>query len=65
MCRGVAADGERVQVWEDGLWRLTVSLASEVPGFATLEPKRLASSPGWTARRRRPSAPCWPAATAP
>lgn len=42
MCRGAAADGEleRVQVWEDGLWRLTVSLASEVPGFAYLEPKR-------------------------
>lgn len=42
MCRGAAADEEleRVQVWEDDLWRLTVSLASEVPGFAYLEPKR-------------------------
>ncbi|WP_284735477.1 HIT family protein [Dongia deserti] len=42
MCRSVAADQEleRVQVWEDRLWRLTVSLASEVPGFAYLEPKR-------------------------
>jgi diadenosine tetraphosphate (Ap4A) HIT family hydrolase len=42
MCRGSAADEEleRVQVWEDGLWRLTISLASEVPGFAYLEPKR-------------------------
>lgn len=42
MCRGVAADKEleRVQVWEDEHWRLTVGLASEVPGFAYLEPKR-------------------------
>ena len=42
MCRGVAADRklERVQVWEDEHWRLTVGLASEVPGFAYLEPKR-------------------------
>jgi diadenosine tetraphosphate (Ap4A) HIT family hydrolase len=42
MCRGAAADPEleRVQVWENELWRLTVSLASEVPGFAYLEPKR-------------------------
>jgi diadenosine tetraphosphate (Ap4A) HIT family hydrolase len=30
----------RTQVWEDRLWRLTVSLAAEVPGFAYLEPKR-------------------------
>ena len=42
MCRGAAADAEleRVQVWEDALWRLTVSLASEVAGFGYLEPKR-------------------------
>jgi diadenosine tetraphosphate (Ap4A) HIT family hydrolase len=42
MCRGAAADDEleRVQVWEDAHWRLTVSLASEVAGFAYLEPKR-------------------------
>lgn len=42
MCRGAAADAEleRAQVWEDALWRLTVSLASEVAGFAYLEPKR-------------------------
>ena len=42
MCRGAAADPEleRVQVWEDDLWRLTVALASEVRGFAYLEPKR-------------------------
>ena len=42
MCRGAAADPEleRVEVWHDDLWRLTVSLASEVAGFAYLEPKR-------------------------
>ena len=42
ICRGVAADEEleRIQVWEDTLWRLTVGLAAEVPGFAYLEPKR-------------------------
>src|SRR3546814_16570428 len=42
ICRGPAGDAEfdRVQVWEDPLWRLTVSLAAEVPGFAYLEPKR-------------------------
>ena len=42
MCRGAAADQEleRVEVWQDAQWRLTVSLASEVPGFAYLEPKR-------------------------
>jgi len=42
LCRRDAADAEfdRIQVWEDDLWRLTVSLAAEVPGFAYLEPKR-------------------------
>lgn len=42
MCRGAAADEEldRVEVWADSLWRLTVSLSAEVPGFAYLEPKR-------------------------
>jgi len=42
MCRGAAADPEleRVQVWEDALWRLSIGLTSEVPGFAYLEPKR-------------------------
>jgi hypothetical protein len=42
ICRGAAFDPEldRIPVWEDGLWRLTVSLAAEVPGFAYLEPKR-------------------------
>jgi len=42
LCRGTAADEEleRIQVWEDVHWRLTVSIAAEVPGFAYLEPKR-------------------------
>jgi diadenosine tetraphosphate (Ap4A) HIT family hydrolase len=26
--------------WEDELWRLTLGLAAETPGFAYLEPKR-------------------------
>jgi diadenosine tetraphosphate (Ap4A) HIT family hydrolase len=42
MCRGAAADREleRIEVWQDAHWRLTVSLSSEVAGFAYLEPKR-------------------------
>lgn len=42
ICKGAAGDIElqRIQVWEDSLWRLTVSLDSEVEGFAYLEPKR-------------------------
>lgn len=42
ICRGIAGDAEfqRIEVWQDSLWRLTVSLAAEVPGFAYLEPKR-------------------------
>ena len=42
LCRGVAGDAEiqRIQVWEDSLWRLTISLDAEVEGFAYLEPKR-------------------------
>ena len=42
LCRGADGDAElaRVQVWEDGLWRLTMSLEAEVPGFSYLEPKR-------------------------
>jgi len=31
---------ERIEVWQDVHWRLTVSLSSEVAGFAYLEPKR-------------------------
>jgi diadenosine tetraphosphate (Ap4A) HIT family hydrolase len=30
----------RVQVWEDELWRLTMSIEAEVLGFSYLEPKR-------------------------
>ncbi|MBI2256822.1 MAG: hypothetical protein HYU58_19530 [Proteobacteria bacterium] len=42
MCRGAAADDEleRIEVWQDAHWRLTVSLSSEIAGFAYLEPKR-------------------------
>ena len=41
LCRGTAdAEFDRILVWDDALWRLTVSLAAEVPGFAYLEPKR-------------------------
>ena len=42
LCRGIAGDAElqRIQVWEDVLWRLTLSLEAEVLGFAYLEPKR-------------------------
>lgn len=42
ICRGAAGDAElhRIQVWEDALWRLTLSLDAEVLGFGYLEPKR-------------------------
>ena len=42
MCRGREGDAEldRVQIWEDDLWRLTMSLGAEVLGFSYLEPKR-------------------------
>ena len=42
LCRGAEADPalDRVQVWEDDLWRLTLSLSAEVYGFSYLEPKR-------------------------
>jgi diadenosine tetraphosphate (Ap4A) HIT family hydrolase len=42
LCRGAGADHElgRVQVWEDDLWRLTMSLDSYTPAFCYLEPKR-------------------------
>lgn len=42
LCRGAEADLEleRIEVWQDSYWRLTVSLSSEVEGFAYLEPKR-------------------------
>jgi diadenosine tetraphosphate (Ap4A) HIT family hydrolase len=42
LCRGRRADPElfRVQVWEDALWRLTVTTEGEVLGLSYLEPKR-------------------------
>jgi diadenosine tetraphosphate (Ap4A) HIT family hydrolase len=42
LCRRADGDAElgRVQVWEDQLWRLTMGLHAEVPGFCYLEPKR-------------------------
>ena len=42
LCRGTAGDAElqRIQVWEDSLWRLTVSLDAEILAFSYLEPKR-------------------------
>jgi diadenosine tetraphosphate (Ap4A) HIT family hydrolase len=42
LCSGADADDEfgRVQVWEDDLWRLTMSLDSYTPAFCYLEPKR-------------------------
>jgi len=42
LCRGIEGDPELgvAEVWRDELWRLTVNLESEVPGFAFLEPHR-------------------------
>jgi diadenosine tetraphosphate (Ap4A) HIT family hydrolase len=42
LCRGAEADQEfgRVQVWENDLWRLTMSMDSYTPAFCYLEPKR-------------------------
>ncbi len=42
ICRGRDGDRElgRVQAWEDGLWRVTVSLSAPVVGFSYLERKR-------------------------
>ncbi len=42
LCRGAETDDElgREQVWEDGLWRLTMSMDSYTPAFCYLEPKR-------------------------
>ncbi|MGE3876023.1 MAG: HIT family protein [Parvibaculaceae bacterium] len=42
ICSGATGDEKlsRVEVWRDGLWRLTLSLDAEVPGFAYLEPIR-------------------------
>jgi len=42
LCRREESDREldRIEVWQDELWRLTVSLVAPVRGFAYLEPKR-------------------------
>jgi diadenosine tetraphosphate (Ap4A) HIT family hydrolase len=42
LCRFAEGDVEleRVQVWEDRLWRLTMSISGYTLGFAYLEPKR-------------------------
>jgi diadenosine tetraphosphate (Ap4A) HIT family hydrolase len=42
LCRGESADYELnvIEVWHDDLWRMTMSLEAEVPGFCYLEPKR-------------------------
>jgi diadenosine tetraphosphate (Ap4A) HIT family hydrolase len=42
LCLGRAGDAQmlRVEVWEDDLWRLSMAIASETPGFSYLEPKR-------------------------
>jgi diadenosine tetraphosphate (Ap4A) HIT family hydrolase len=42
LCRGAESDTEleRTEVWQDSHWRLTVSLSSEIAGFAYLEAKR-------------------------
>ena len=42
LCQGADSDPSlgRMEVWQDGLWRLTMSLTAEVRGFCYLEPKR-------------------------
>jgi diadenosine tetraphosphate (Ap4A) HIT family hydrolase len=42
ICSGAEGDKllSRIEVWRDDLWRLTLSLDAEVPGFAYLEPIR-------------------------
>ncbi len=42
LCRGADADAELnvIEVWHDDLWRMTMSLEAEVPGFCFLEPIR-------------------------
>ena len=31
---------QRLEVWQDRLWRVTTSLVAPVPGFSSLEPRR-------------------------
>ena len=42
ICLGPDGDAEleRIHVWEDRLWRLSMSLSGATTGFAYLEPKR-------------------------
>jgi diadenosine tetraphosphate (Ap4A) HIT family hydrolase len=42
LCQGRTSDDQlmRMEVWQDALWRLTMSTGAETPGFAYLEPKR-------------------------
>jgi diadenosine tetraphosphate (Ap4A) HIT family hydrolase len=42
ICSGAVGDRalNRIEVWRDSLWRLTLSLDAEVLGFAYLEPIR-------------------------
>ncbi len=42
LCRGATGDAElqRIQVWEDDLWRLSTTVIGEVAGLSYLEPKR-------------------------
>lgn len=42
LCRGASGDEElqRVEIWQDEHWRLTMSLYAEALGFSYLEPKR-------------------------
>jgi diadenosine tetraphosphate (Ap4A) HIT family hydrolase len=42
LCDHARSDAEfnRVEVWRDSLWRLTMSLVAPVTGFAYLEPQR-------------------------
>jgi diadenosine tetraphosphate (Ap4A) HIT family hydrolase len=42
LCRGADSDEQlgRVPIWEDGLWRLSMSRGGYTTGFGYLEPKR-------------------------
>lgn len=42
LCSPAAADEElnRIEVWSDSWWRLTMALKAEVAGFSYLEPRR-------------------------
>jgi diadenosine tetraphosphate (Ap4A) HIT family hydrolase len=42
LCDPAAADAalDRLEVWADGTWRLTMALRSELLGFSYLEPRR-------------------------